>query len=365
MHHCHNNLLGTTIKFVGRAPVFAGERAEFKIAVGNDAAAARFEIELKYREHTAGPVDVADGATEVAAASALPTRAPRLGRPRALPSRDALSRALVPRLDVGAHGHALPRVSAPAPIPAGRCPTARAAASAADRTPATTTSRACAPAAPGDPPQRIAWKAYARNDHAAAQGVLERHGRAVPARLGPAAGARRRAAARAARALVPRRGRRGPQPRASLAGQRRPARARAEASRRVPRGAGACSSGRRDDGSRYAAAPRRELSLETKRLLWTAAIVVGASLPHWPTLAAWMPVLLLTAIALAVRRSSSYRWPAAAAPAATRCSRSARSAPCCSQYRTLNGVEAGSALARRDGRAEIPRVDATNATSSC
>src|SRR5687767_11196779 len=65
MHHCHNNLLGATIKFVGAAPVFAGERAEFKVAVGNDAAAARFEIELKYREHTAGPVDVADGATEV------------------------------------------------------------------------------------------------------------------------------------------------------------------------------------------------------------------------------------------------------------------------------------------------------------
>src|SRR5262247_103124 len=61
MHHCHNNLLGTTIKFLGAAPVFAGERAEFKIAVGNDAAAARFEIELQYKNHTAGPVDVASG----------------------------------------------------------------------------------------------------------------------------------------------------------------------------------------------------------------------------------------------------------------------------------------------------------------
>ena len=62
MHHCHNNLLGATIKFLGAAPVFAGERAEFKIAVGNEAASARLEIELKRKEHTAGPVDVASGA---------------------------------------------------------------------------------------------------------------------------------------------------------------------------------------------------------------------------------------------------------------------------------------------------------------
>ncbi|RPI60228.1 MAG: hypothetical protein EHM50_07785, partial [Lysobacterales bacterium] len=64
MHHCHNNLLGATIKFLGAAPVFAGERAEFKIAVSNDAAEPRLEIELKYKDHTAGPVDVAGGGTE-------------------------------------------------------------------------------------------------------------------------------------------------------------------------------------------------------------------------------------------------------------------------------------------------------------
>ena len=35
MHHCHNNLLGLRVRFVGAAPVFAGERAEIKIAVGS------------------------------------------------------------------------------------------------------------------------------------------------------------------------------------------------------------------------------------------------------------------------------------------------------------------------------------------
>ena len=65
VQHCHNNLLGATIKFLGAAPVFAGDRAEFKIAVGNTAAAPRFEIELKYNDHTAGPVDIASGGTQV------------------------------------------------------------------------------------------------------------------------------------------------------------------------------------------------------------------------------------------------------------------------------------------------------------
>jgi len=48
MHHCHNNLLGAEIKFLGATPVFAGERAEFKIAVTNASATPRLEIELGF-----------------------------------------------------------------------------------------------------------------------------------------------------------------------------------------------------------------------------------------------------------------------------------------------------------------------------
>src|SRR6185295_2664220 len=65
MHHCHNNLLGAHIKFLGAAPVFAGERAEFRLAVGNVSAAPRYEIELVQGGHHAGPIDVAPGATSV------------------------------------------------------------------------------------------------------------------------------------------------------------------------------------------------------------------------------------------------------------------------------------------------------------
>ncbi|HUL81287.1 MAG TPA: DUF3488 and transglutaminase-like domain-containing protein [Gammaproteobacteria bacterium] len=83
-------------------------------------------------------------------------------------------------------------------------------------------------------------------------------------------------------------------------------------------------------------------SVELTRLQWTAAIVVAATLPHWSTLPPWAPVLLAAAIAwrLAV---AALEWPmpirtlrltltlvAAAVVAIT--------------YRTINGVEAGSAL---------------------
>jgi len=65
MHHCHNNLLGTQIKFLGAAPVFAGDRAEFRLAVSNVSTAPRYEIELVQGGHHAGPIDVAPGATAI------------------------------------------------------------------------------------------------------------------------------------------------------------------------------------------------------------------------------------------------------------------------------------------------------------
>lgn len=91
-----------------------------------------------------------------------------------------------------------------------------------------------------------------------------------------------------------------------------------------------------------ASAFRTELSLETKRLLWTAAIVVGTSLPHWPSLSPWMPVLLVAAIAwrfgIAV---FGWRTPPRIVHRALAV---AALLGVLAQYRTLNGVEAGSAL---------------------
>ena len=85
-----------------------------------------------------------------------------------------------------------------------------------------------------------------------------------------------------------------------------------------------------------------ELSLENKRLLWTVAIVVGASLPHWPGLSPWIPALLLTAIAWRLG-GAFYGWPSPSRLVRLPLSVGAFLAVLL-QHRTLNGVEAGTAL---------------------
>jgi uncharacterized protein (DUF58 family) len=162
MHHCHNNLLGTEIKFVGAAPVFAGDRAEFKIAVGNAAATPRLEIELVHREHTAGPVDVAAGGTEVLRLG-VPTEKrgwvtlERFGVETRYPAR--LCRAWT-WIHMEARCLVYPRPANP-----GRpLPFSGAAGVNGPPTPGDDDFAGLRAAAPGDPLQRIAWKAYARND---------------------------------------------------------------------------------------------------------------------------------------------------------------------------------------------------------
>ncbi|HVJ30461.1 MAG TPA: DUF58 domain-containing protein [Gammaproteobacteria bacterium] len=162
MHHCHNNLLGTTIKFLGATPVFAGERAEFKIAVGNDAAGARLDIELKYKNHTAGPVDVESGGLGVL----------RLGLPTQRRGWVALERFRVEtryparlfRAWTWVHMETrclvYPRPADPTrPLPDGVGGGASGRPRAGDDDFAGLRA-----AAAGDPLQRIAWKAYARTD---------------------------------------------------------------------------------------------------------------------------------------------------------------------------------------------------------
>lgn len=162
MHHCHNNLLGATIKFLGAAPVFAGERAEFRIAVGNDSVAPRFEIELGWKGHAAGPVDVAPGATEVLRLGVPTQRRGWIGLERfrvetRYPAR--LFRAWT-WVHMDARCLVYPRPADPGrPLPEGSGGGVRGQPRAGDDDFAGLRS-----AAVGDPLHRIAWKAYARND---------------------------------------------------------------------------------------------------------------------------------------------------------------------------------------------------------
>ena len=162
MHHCHGNLLGAELKLIGAHPVFAGQRAEFRIAVRNDTAAPRYEIELSHDRHSAGPVDVAPGA-EVSLRIAVPTE--RRGWV-------ALERfAVVTRHPGGlfrawtwVHMNARCLVY-PQPARPGR-PLPESAGLGLGGRPDRGDSdfAGLRAAAPGDPPQRIAWKAFARNN---------------------------------------------------------------------------------------------------------------------------------------------------------------------------------------------------------
>ena len=162
MHHCHNNLLGTTIKFLGAAPVFAGERAEFKIALCNDAATARLEIELNCREHPAGPVDVASGTTEVLRLGLATQRRGWVALERfrvetRYPAR--LFRAWT-WVHMDARCLVYPRPAEPErPVP-----DATGGGLKGLPRPGDDDFAGLRPAAPGDPLHRIAWKAYARSD---------------------------------------------------------------------------------------------------------------------------------------------------------------------------------------------------------
>ncbi len=84
------------------------------------------------------------------------------------------------------------------------------------------------------------------------------------------------------------------------------------------------------------------LAVETRRLFWTAGIVIGATLPHWSALPRWVPMLLAVAIAwrLAI---AAFAW---AVPLRLLRLLLAFAAFCAVlfEYRTINGVTAGSAL---------------------
>ena len=82
--------------------------------------------------------------------------------------------------------------------------------------------------------------------------------------------------------------------------------------------------------------------IPTERLLWTAGVVVGASVPHWLTLPAWMPVLLCACVLWRLA-AKLHRWPLPNRPFRFALAFAAF-ALVLMQYNTINGVTAGSAL---------------------
>jgi uncharacterized protein (DUF58 family) len=163
MHHCHGNLLGAELSCAGARPVFAGGRAEFRIAINNGAGAPRCEIQLECGDFESEPVDLGAGQTKVVK---LPVAAPARGYV-ALPRFIVATRypANLFRAWTWLHMDARCLVY-PAPAAPGREPPLRAG----DRGLLGRSEQGDADfaglrnAVPGDPPQRLAWKAFARSD---------------------------------------------------------------------------------------------------------------------------------------------------------------------------------------------------------
>ncbi|HEX5419282.1 MAG TPA: DUF58 domain-containing protein [Gammaproteobacteria bacterium] len=162
MHHCHNNLLGVRLRFLGAPPVFAGEEARFRFSLENDGALPRYEIELAQHGQDGRPADVEPGGSAVLEL-ALPglrrgwQRIPRFSVATRHPGN--LFRAWT-----WIHMEARCLVY-PAPAVPGR-PVPRTASSGDDgagrrEDPGNADFVGLRAAVPGDSPRRIAWKAYA------------------------------------------------------------------------------------------------------------------------------------------------------------------------------------------------------------
>jgi uncharacterized protein (DUF58 family) len=63
MHHCHRNLEGTEVRFVGAQPVFAGDLAVFRIALLNSDGGQRYELVLTRDDYHSDTTDLAPGET--------------------------------------------------------------------------------------------------------------------------------------------------------------------------------------------------------------------------------------------------------------------------------------------------------------
>ena len=163
MHHCHSNLLGTRIRFSGARPVFAGEPCEFRLAVGNDARVARYELTLHHDDFHTQPQDLRPGETRSLALS-VPTQERGLVKLRRCSIATRYPGNLFRAwswLHMDAECIVYPEPTThgrPLPVSGGG-DGSRGVAERGDADFAGLKT-----AATGDPPQRIAWKAYARNE---------------------------------------------------------------------------------------------------------------------------------------------------------------------------------------------------------
>jgi uncharacterized protein (DUF58 family) len=164
MHHCHGNLMGLELRVLAAAPVHAGQRAAFQIAIHNPSGMARYDIVLQQGNGTTAAVDLLPGETRILALEVPTTRRgwirlPRFGVHSRHPGKLFHAWSWV---NMDSAGLVYPTLA-----PAGRVMPTACAAGSGDHAAGTDGEEdfvGLRAAAPGDPPHRIAWKAYARSD---------------------------------------------------------------------------------------------------------------------------------------------------------------------------------------------------------
>ncbi|HSG65300.1 MAG TPA: DUF58 domain-containing protein [Gammaproteobacteria bacterium] len=163
MRHCHNNLRGLRIRFLSAHPVFAGETAEFRFALSNDASATRAELLLRQGDQESAVQDIPPRQWRSFAVH-VPTRArgiQRVGRFRVttrFPGGLFKAWSWI-HMDAGCVVYPRP---APRGLPLPNEAGGEGLHGGLERGDADFVGLAAA--APGEPPRRIAWKAFARND---------------------------------------------------------------------------------------------------------------------------------------------------------------------------------------------------------
>ena len=161
IHHCHRTLLGLRVELLGAAPVFAGADLQVQLALGNDTALSRQQLEVSWDRDPQICTDL--GAKETCVISlGLPTHERGwLALPRlriATPFPLGLVRAWA-WIHLEAQGLAYPQPAAATAVPVTANDTddanGRSSRGEEDFGGLRAFQR-------GDPPHRIAWKTYAR-----------------------------------------------------------------------------------------------------------------------------------------------------------------------------------------------------------
>jgi len=163
LNHCHNNLLRLRLRFAGADPVFAGETALFRIAVGNESSVTRHEIEIALAGSSSLPLTLDPHGSDFTRLRVPTTRRGWQSLERFTVSTQyptSLFRAWTwVHMNAACLVYPQPaRQSLPLPsIEGGRQRRGMIERDDAD-------FHGLREAQPADSPNRIAWKAYARND---------------------------------------------------------------------------------------------------------------------------------------------------------------------------------------------------------